>query len=402
MTILTSVSQDYIDLLRLWLDQSLPHMNSRPRVACMDEGAFAALRADHRIDAFLAPDRLRNSPDRDLYWINRLELIVQELSGADRIVHSDADAFWIGDVEGLLARHGFDLLFSADRGHPNDIGRKWGFTLCPGFFAIRNGPAMADFTAGWMDYTRRFSDDQNGINYLLDDLGVVWEKADIDGCPGHRGRVGTEAGSFEILVLPREICARELPILAPPTAVVAHPFFDRRFRHGDVETLRQVRLDRGDLVPLDLGERPAGMAGQRLRDWALLRVMDGMDRERLTPRQLHRLAALKFGFGDPETACRLFAEALERGVPEADLAIDSFAAYAAVGNTAKARQALGTAIGATTSSRMARRYARSALSLGAPHLAARAYARLLTMGFIAPDKAVRKLGRHVRQYLTLK
>lgn len=398
MRILTFASRDYVDLMRLWLDVGGPNLPVRPTILCMDEETLAAAEADGRAEALLAPPEAADSPDRGIFWIRRMALMIDHMvASPDLFVHADLDAFWLKDIASALSDVAFDLAFSMDRGHPADLGAAWGHTLCPGLFMARGGRDLAPFAERWRAGTRRYSDDQNAINRLLADEGVAWRPLDVLGRPGRVCEIRVEGRRLRIVAIPRELCERVLPIGAPPSLAVAHPFFDRRFRTATVRLLS--RFAAPESLPAEA--RPDLSAIERVtlrRNLQLRAAYAAVGDDRLTAGELHHYAALEAAHGDALRACALFDAALAAGADPSDVGTDSHMALHAVGRERDARKALSAAIAAGGTSHVLRRFAGSARRIGAPDLLARALLRMARLSLSDPGRIARRLARAGRRY----
>ncbi|WP_377295349.1 putative nucleotide-diphospho-sugar transferase [Rhizobium sp. SG2393] len=398
MRIVTFVSRDYVDLLRLWLDVSSAHMPVQPAVIAMDEPAFAEASADPRCRPVLAPPAVGPVANRGLFWIRRLTLLLDEMLGTDGlVVHSDLDAFWLKDIASLLAERPFDLAFSMDYGHPADIGAQWGFTLCPGLFAARGGARLSAFAQRWLAETRRYTDDQNAINYLLRDLDIAWRPHTIGGHEGAIGEIEIEGRRLTVLALSRSLCDRVLPLEDDRGLMVAHPFFDGRFRAATVQLLARLAASRG----LPEASRPAFRGDERpsLRRNLLLRAgFAATDQARLTAQELHYFAGLEAIHGNAGKAASLFEAALAKGADPAAVGVDSHMTFHHLGRKAEARAALAAALTARQPSRLLRRLGANARTIGAPSLAARAMLQIVFLSIGDPRRIARRLARVARRH----
>jgi hypothetical protein len=184
----TFVSEAYAPLLHLWL-RCVERSGAAVEVAivALDGPARAAAAASLALRPSLRGRVVERScavdgdDGRRRLWSLRLDAIQDalrdaEARGLDFVLHSDVDAFWIGDAFAAAAdRLGRRLgAFSVDLG--GRAARHKGFALCPGFFLLRAGADARAFVASWAAVTREERDDQNALNFLVDDrlLSRAW------------------------------------------------------------------------------------------------------------------------------------------------------------------------------------------------------------------------------------
>jgi hypothetical protein len=225
---ITFATGDFAPLLANWLTHAARAGETAPLVIAFDDALADALRRAgvatirHRADGSLA----------DL-WVQRA-LIFEYLTrrGID-FLHSDVDAVWLGDPRPLcFADACLDIVFSQGTNYPAAIWRLWGFVLCCGLFAVRAGPAAADFFSAVRVATARIGDDQVAVNHLLAENALAWK---AEGQAGYTRRIrdqpftawrrmliGTsDTLDLRIGLLPHHLAPR-LPEAAPG-AIVRHP-----------------------------------------------------------------------------------------------------------------------------------------------------------------------------------
>ncbi|KAH8071749.1 3-methyl-2-oxobutanoate dehydrogenase [Aureococcus anophagefferens] len=102
-------------------------------------------------------------------------LVAEEAAGGGRdVVHSDCDAFWLGDARALVDGGAAPARFSVDHG----LGRgAKPFALCCGFFRLRASAASLALLATWREATDRVGDDQVAVDALYDRDGRAFDLA---------------------------------------------------------------------------------------------------------------------------------------------------------------------------------------------------------------------------------
>lgn len=98
--IATLLVRDEIDIIKPWMDY---HLKKFDEIIVTDNGSVDGTREE--LDKF--PVTVIDEPGRDYMqnvWVDRMVRLAIE-KGADWIVNSDADEFWLGDYHGLIARN---------------------------------------------------------------------------------------------------------------------------------------------------------------------------------------------------------------------------------------------------------------------------------------------------------
>ena len=97
--ICTLLVRDEIDIIKPWMDY---HLKKFDEVIVTDNGSVDGTR--EALDKF--PVTVIDEPGRDYQqsaWVGRMvDLAIEH--GADWVINSDADEFWLGDYHGLIAR----------------------------------------------------------------------------------------------------------------------------------------------------------------------------------------------------------------------------------------------------------------------------------------------------------
>lgn len=170
-TILTFVDEAYLPVARNWLVAiARLGLTGQVLVVTLDQASERSL-AGSGIRLLHRPWR---SPDLNDLWIHRVRVMAELLdSGAD-LVHSDADAVWLGDPLPALTAAGFDLVFTQGTVWPPRTHARRGFVLCCGLYGVRNTPATRMFFARFVERVERERDDQAALNALVDEEFGDW------------------------------------------------------------------------------------------------------------------------------------------------------------------------------------------------------------------------------------
>jgi len=329
--IVTFCSFNYADLLALWAEQSLSNIEGQVAVVCLDDDTRAVTARWPNITPITVDHAFLDPSDRQTFWIKRLETLFNLQTGCNLLIHSDLDAFWLKPAVAELAKLEFDFVFSIDYALPNEIVKKWGFILCCGFFGFRPSARTALFEAVWKREVARYFDDQIAVNIALNGLDVHWSDVDILGHKGRRGTVVIEGQQLSFLALPWELFPRQHPMMMSADAIVAHPFWERRFHKSFVETYSFIREKTGTLPPMSFPDYPQG-SPWRPRDWAFLHILEDLSRQSgLSDVQTHHLAVLSHRFGRNEQALALLSSLAGKAGKDAFFDIDYIEVCQALG-----------------------------------------------------------------------
>ena len=212
-TVFTAVNRKYLKIFSLWLEQFersgyLPCL----RVATFDAESELFVR-ERGIPHVAIDERIRDP--RQLF-VARLNEIASLIGSGRKVIHTDADAFWLNPDLPSLIREDCDLQVSVGHGIPKSALDQWGFTLCCGFFILQNSPAMERFLATWIAETGRLEDDQIALNDLLLEHGLHWERDDDLQTFGSCPQLDLSVGAISHDVISRED--------AGPGVQIYHPY----------------------------------------------------------------------------------------------------------------------------------------------------------------------------------
>lgn len=164
------------DLIVIALD-SIAHENLKQRgIHCFYAGS-------NEFENFLS---LKVYDNREIsvlskLWLLRAAVIKMVLdSGAD-LLHSDCDAFWLGDVYSLFRDAPSDMTFSIAFLHPVDIAEHWGFILCMGLFMIKTNNKTQKFFSDFVDRLESTNSpsDQAVLNEFLFAEDAKWKRSGL-------------------------------------------------------------------------------------------------------------------------------------------------------------------------------------------------------------------------------
>lgn len=162
LVVVTSVSESYLPMFELWQERV-------PRTVEIVVCCFDAYSAKHVRRGRVVS---RKATTRSEMWIQRLETVIEVCAAESErpVVHSDIDAFWLGDPRDSDAFIG--NAFSVDHGLGRGLKT---FALCCGFYRLESKCLdTVPFLRRWRNLTATVGDDQLALNALYDagDLSV--------------------------------------------------------------------------------------------------------------------------------------------------------------------------------------------------------------------------------------
>ena len=170
-TIVTFVNEGYLPIVRNWL-VAIARLNltGQALVVTLDESAHEAL-ANSGVRLLHRPKTL---PGLNGLWIHRVAVLSELLKAGENIVHSDADAVWLGDPMPALTSGAFDLVFTQGTIWPPEVHAKRGIVLCCGLYFVRGTPQAGRFFARIAERVRSDTDDQRALNRMVDETFHDW------------------------------------------------------------------------------------------------------------------------------------------------------------------------------------------------------------------------------------
>jgi hypothetical protein len=212
-TVFTAVNRKYLKIFSLWLEQ-FERSGYLPCLLVATFDAESELFVRERGIPHVAIDETIRDP-RQLF-VARLTEIASLIESGRKVIHSDADAFWLNPDLPALIKEDCDLQISIGHGIPKSALDKWGFTLCCGFFILQASPATERFLATWIDESSRLEDDQIALNDLLLEHGLRWERDDGSQTVGSCPPLGLSVGAISHDAVSRED--------AGPGVQIYHPY----------------------------------------------------------------------------------------------------------------------------------------------------------------------------------
>lgn len=249
----TNGTDQYADIFKCWAKRYLrslsAHRNRTMRITCLSEPACdvvsgwrrhhteagklesVSLTVHRRFEPKQAARKFERTPGdfyKRIYFDEILSLMEESTKG---VLHTDLDAFWMGDVETTMkmVEVNFpkaDLVYSMGDTVPPPVHKDWGFTLCNGFALYRNTVPMRRFIKRIRpDYAARtlIENDQEFINLALWRQNCTWRnvtRGDIATQPIKYGK----CSDLRVVVLPEELVGRDRTRESNDTRVVVHPY----------------------------------------------------------------------------------------------------------------------------------------------------------------------------------
>ena len=172
--IIIFTNKEYLDKSQLMI-QNFKKLNiSSYNFVCLDNHTFKNLFTHNKELHLLFFKNTWN--DKKKLWVKRMQIMNQILSEESfDILHCDADAEWLKNPMNLFDDENIDMYFANGLNYPDKIFEKWGFVVRGGFYYLRNNAKTQIFINKWVEYTKKFLDDQVALNFLLNDLGVEWD-----------------------------------------------------------------------------------------------------------------------------------------------------------------------------------------------------------------------------------
>jgi len=177
----------FVKLAKTWVDIALRAGVDNYIIYCCDDSSFETL-GSLGLKVKRAPTEQHESPpcinipNQDFGEIPFFKLIILEdalRSFGNDVVFTDADAFILQDpslaINDLLQK--FDILISTvnhDQAYPPEIREKLGFTLCSGWFALKNNENSIKLLHNLRKFNFNGKNLQQELNsYLLNDISLV-------------------------------------------------------------------------------------------------------------------------------------------------------------------------------------------------------------------------------------
>lgn len=179
--VFTTFNIGYAKMFRLWYRQFRTHCPwAELRVGTYGRDALDYATKITAQDAHATPVLLcaEDVPGRGDIWRLRTEHILGMVQTGRDVIHSDADAMWLGDAAAFMGQSYQDVDMACSMnvgGVPRSARRRWGFNLCCGLFQVRGTAGGAALLQRVLEMMRGGAqgDDQVAFN----SLPIEWDPA---------------------------------------------------------------------------------------------------------------------------------------------------------------------------------------------------------------------------------
>jgi len=143
-------------------------------------------------------------------WKERVRFVRQLLTQGYDVIHSDADAIWLGNPVEYCLNLNVDAAFSQGTIWPPSVHEELGVVLCCGFFYLKSNEHTIHLLEQWYESVLIDGDDQRALNELLLERGLSWPGKE-DYCLSWQGKsfkcfndvkCGSLPGSMKLALLP--------------------------------------------------------------------------------------------------------------------------------------------------------------------------------------------------------
>jgi hypothetical protein len=141
---------------------------------CIDTELFDKLSCSNK-ELFLVSAN-SNKSFRQSLWLKRTQKVYDLLENSD-ILHCDADAEWLINPTHFFENNPqSDIFLTPGLDFPRESLYKWGFVVRGGLYYIRSSKHTRIFIDRWIEYIKKYNDDQIGLNKFLLDNNIVWNR----------------------------------------------------------------------------------------------------------------------------------------------------------------------------------------------------------------------------------
>jgi len=169
--IVTFCNGDYIPVAKNWLlALNALGLHEYATVICLDDRTRLAFPSKHVLHR-----PLRHTEDLGAIWRHRITVLQDLIANGESVIHSDADAVWLGDPRPDIEACGAPIVFSQGTIWPPDVHRSHGLVLCCGLFYLASNPSVVAFLDAVADQVERDGDDQVAVNRVVAGLVSGWE-----------------------------------------------------------------------------------------------------------------------------------------------------------------------------------------------------------------------------------
>lgn len=232
--IITHIAINYFPMFRIWYSYFRKYDIPNLLVIALDPIVYGKL-LDLGVATYLLPI-FSYQPDiiRSIYVeIVRLRKLINSWNIS--YIHTDIDAFWLRNPLDIMAFLKGDIIGSIAYGTPPDLVKKWGFVLCGGFYSVRATQNTRDIFDEYILYTRKYGHDQNGLNHLLNDYGIVWDYQNDSFIKGHCDKL-----NLDVFLLSESLVSRNPACLDKTNRpYVFHAYLGGGTMHNAIEQLNK-------------------------------------------------------------------------------------------------------------------------------------------------------------------
>jgi hypothetical protein len=175
-SIVTAIDKNYLKIFDLWFK----YFERTNYLSCLcvivyDDKSEKFIQEKGIINSIRIKEKI-NHP-RDIF-VSRLTAIKKILETGKNIIHTDADAFWLNAKLESIIKEDFDIQISIGYGMPKSALKKWGFSLCCGFFILHSNNSTIKLLDKWIFKSIEMMHDQKALNELFIENVVQWRLND--------------------------------------------------------------------------------------------------------------------------------------------------------------------------------------------------------------------------------
>jgi hypothetical protein len=164
--IITFTDFRYLDIFNIFYAKFEKFKLNNLLVVSLDDKTYEILK-NRNIKTIYEP---YNIGDKNKFWNFRLSIINKLFKeNKKNIIHTDSDCFWIKNIleEINKVSHKYDVIGSIGFGHPENIVKELGFSLCCGFYFIKYSNQTMNIFDNIVQTKPDFLDDQVLFNKYI-------------------------------------------------------------------------------------------------------------------------------------------------------------------------------------------------------------------------------------------